>query len=389
MTGLVGARRVTVFSEARFGRGPDGRWRALHRAEAAGLDRFRRAGFEVDVVARGDLGPCEVGVGTPTAVRPLPNYVGERGLVRALPRLLPALVRSVLGAERVVVHLPGPIGGLAATICRVTRRRYAAEVVGEPVAVLQTLLAGRRGRVLARLVGAHTRWTVRGAAATAYVTREALQRLYPPAAGTPSVGVSDIRLAPEEFADAPRTASTTSRLVTVGHQDQPHKGHDVLLRAIARLRASGLDVAATIVGGGRLHDDLRALRDELGLRDVVRMAGVVNDSSSLRAVLDEADVFVLPSRAGEGLPRALVEAMARGLPAVATDLGGVSELLDPSCVVLPRDEDALVRGLRTLLYDPEHRDAMARRNLLTADRFRADELERRWSRWAVQMPDAR
>ena len=387
MSTTAHTRRVTVFSEARFGCGPDGQWRALHRAEAAGLDRFRRAGFDVDVVARGNARCVENGVGTPTAVRPLPNYVGERGLVRSLPRLLPALVRSVLRAERVVVHLPGPIGGLAATVCRLSGRQYAAEVVGEPVAVLETLVGGRRGRVLAALVGAHTRWTVRGAGATAYVTRDALQRLYPPAGGTPSVGVSDVRLAPHEFVTtAPMTSSTPPRLVTVGHQDQPHKGHDVLLRAVALLRADGLEVEATIVGGGRRHDELCALRDELGLKLAVRMPGTVNDAGLLRAMLDEADVFVLPSRAGEGLPRALLEAMARGKPAVATELGGVPELLDPSCIVAPDDEEALAHGLRDLLTAPKHRVATARRNLEVANQFRADDLERRWSRWAAEMP---
>lgn len=389
-TGSVRAEsrpRVSVFTEARFGRGQDDEWRALHRAEASALERFRRAGYDVTVVARGLPSRTPDGVGPPTDVASLPNYLGPSGFVRALPRLVPAVFRAVRDADRIVVHMPGAIGGVAATVCRLTRRRYAAEIVGEPVAVLGNEVGGRGGRWLARVVGRHTRWTVRGASHTAYVTREALQRLFPPAPGSASIGVSDLRLAPEQFVStASARVSTPAQIVTVGHQDQRHKGHDILLRAIALLRRDGLDVGGTVVGGGRRHDELRALRDELGLSSSVVMAGTVNDHEALTAILDEATIFVLPSWAGEGLPRALVEAMARGLPAVATSVGGVPELLDPSCLVGPGDVEDLARGLRRLLEAPEHRAAMARVNLEVARRYEGDTLERRWRTWAHGLP---
>lgn len=146
---------------------------------------------------------------SPTEVAALPNYVGLAGLIKTLPSLLVAVVRAVRDADRIVVHLPGAVGGMAATACRLTGRRYAAEIVGEPVAVLGGEVGGRGGRWLARAIGRHMRWAVRGASHTNYVTREALQRLYPAAPGSVSIGVSDIRLAPEEFVStAPARVST-------------------------------------------------------------------------------------------------------------------------------------------------------------------------------------
>lgn len=375
-----------MFTEARFGRGLDDRWHALHRAEAAALERFRSAGYEVTAVAREGNEPGDVGTHATTDVFLLPYYRGAAAFVRALPCLVPAIVAAVSEADRIVLHLPGLVGGLAATVCRLTGRRYSAEIKGDPAAVLASLLGGRRGRFLARISGLHMRWAVRGARRTVYVTREALQDLYPPARGSLSVGVSDLRLSPEQFVAAPRVRSADpARLVTVGHQDQHYKGHDVLLRAIALLRSEGLDVRGTIVGGGRCHEELRELRDALGLKPAVRMAGTVNDRHILTAILDDATIFVLPSLV-EGLPRALVEALARGLPAVASCVGGIPELLDPSCLVPPGDVAALAARVREIVDDPDRLAATSRRNLDVARDYRADVLERRWRTWVDDLP---
>ncbi|WP_433802901.1 glycosyltransferase family 4 protein [Actinomycetospora sp. CA-084318] len=382
------SRRVTVFTEARFGLGTDGVWRALHRAEAAGLDRFRRAGFEVDVMARADSRVRDAGVGTPTTVLPLPNYVGMRGLVLAVPRVLPAVVRAVRQADRIVVHLPGPIGGLAATVCRLIGRRYAAEVVGDPAAVLENLMGGVHGRLLARMQAAHTRWTVRGASHAAFVTQHALQRLYPPRPDARAVGVSDVRLPADRFIpEVQARPDQPIRIITVGHQDQPYKGHDVLLRAVPELRRRGHEVLVTIVGGGRLHDDLCVLRDELGL-DHVDMPGTVNDQDELTRLLDESAIFALPSLV-EGLPRVLLEAMARGLPVVASEVGGTPELIDDAWLVPPGDASALADALSRLIVSPELRRAASRRNLEVARGYQADVLERRWRTWADGLPPSR
>jgi glycosyltransferase involved in cell wall biosynthesis len=81
----------------------------------------------------------------------------------------------------------------------------------------------------------------------------------------------------------------------------------------------------------------------------------------VQRALDRADLFVLPSLT-EGLPRALLEAMARGLAAVATTVGGIPELLPADCLVPPRNAVALARRLREVMAQPAALMAMAQRN---------------------------
>ena len=113
----------------------------------------------------------------------------------------------------------------------------------------------------------------------------------------------------------------------------PAKDYPNLLRAFARATADCFDVRLWVAGEGNL-DDLSALMmlaDELGLRGRVRWLGLRRD---MPALLDAADGFVLAS-AWEGMPLAVGEAMAMGKPVVATDVGGVRELLAETGFIVP------------------------------------------------------
>ena len=85
-------------------------------------------------------------------------------------------------------------------------------------------------------------------------------------------------------------------------------------------------------------------------------------------MLDSAHLFVLPSLT-EGLPRALLEAMARGLPAVATAVGGVPELLPPSCLVPPRQAKALAARIGDVVRDENARQRLGEENRRRATEY--------------------
>jgi glycosyltransferase involved in cell wall biosynthesis len=224
------------------------------------------------------------------------------------------------------------------------------------------------------------------AAAVSYVTREALQRRYPTSGW--QIGCSDAALDDAAFAtaadvrrrllarDGCGTATRPWRLVCVASLAQPYKGHDVLLDAVGALHATGFGVHLTIVGEGRLRTSLEARAAKLGLAASVVFTGQLPSGSAVRAVLDDADLFVLPSRT-EGLPRALVEAMARGLPCLGTSVGGIPELLLPTHLVPPGDAAALARGVRMVLGTTEGRLTAALRNLQAARSYHDDELRPR------------
>jgi glycosyltransferase involved in cell wall biosynthesis len=130
------------------------------------------------------------------------------------------------------------------------------------------------------------------------------------------------------------------------------KGLDVLLQALPAVRAAVGPVTLTICGEGPEGPELAALADRLGVADAVYFPGVVEDVAPRLAL---AEVFVLPSRY-EGMPFALLEAMAAGLPVVASAVPGntnvVRDGLD-GLLVPPEDPAALAAAITRLLREPD------------------------------------
>jgi len=151
------------------------------------------------------------------------------------------------------------------------------------------------------------------------------------------------------------------------------KGHRVLLRALADGGRSLERVELDLVGPGALRGELEALARDLGLGDRVRFHGALPEPA-VAALLDRADLFVLASiveRSGfmEGIPVALMEALAAGVPCVATRLSGVPELVrdgDTGLLAEPGDAGSLRAALERAIGDPDaaRRRAAAGRELI-------------------------
>ena len=144
---------------------------------------------------------------------------------------------------------------------------------------------------------------------------------------------------------------------TVGNMTAK-KDHATLLRAFAEVHAAHAGAKLLLVGIGPLEDELRALTASLGLADAVVFTGMREDVFEL---LPGFDLFVLSSRF-EGLPIALLEAMASGVAPVSTRVGGIPEVLtdgEDGLLVDPGDAGALAAALTKLLADDQAREAMA------------------------------
>ena len=140
----------------------------------------------------------------------------------------------------------------------------------------------------------------------------------------------------------------------------PQKGVQTFLRAVVLLEKAGFLPEVLIAGDGPSRDELEAISLELGLGDQVRFLGFVEDMASFYAALD---LFVLPSLS-EGMPLALLEAMAAGVPIVATRTGGIKDLIltaedvvnsDSARLVPPGDPLAMatcIQGLYSVLTNP-------------------------------------
>lgn len=169
----------------------------------------------------------------------------------------------------------------------------------------------------------------------------------------------------------------SKRVIAVGRLG-PEKGFDVLLQAFARLAPRFPDWEMEIWGEGLDRVPLESLRDDLGLRERVKLPGTTMDIHSQYA---QSDLFVLSSRF-EGFPNALCEAMSHGLPVVATSCsGGVREILRPGVdglLVPPEDLSALAEALARMMSDAALRKALGEKAKEVVLRFSIQDILDRW-----------
>jgi phosphatidylinositol alpha-1,6-mannosyltransferase len=361
--------RVLLTTEARFERTSDG---VIWGPAAYGASLWQRyldvfsnvmVAARVADVRRPSAG-CVRACGPQVEFCPLVSYAGLVGFLRHARRIRGAVADAVRSSEALIVRSPSPIGQLAATSAMAQCKSYGAEIVGDPDQVFSAGAFHHPLRAaLRRTATAAQAHLAHHAIATMFVTRHALQRKYPTKGRI--FAASDAPLDDAAFDVAAAHQSDCGedgvfRMITVGALDQPYKGVAVLLEALGRLRRGGASVRLTVVGGGRLLPELQAYARRHRIESDVTFAGQL-DRDGVRRSLDAAHLFVLPSLT-EGLPRALLEAMARGLPAIASQVGGVPELLPPDCLVPPGDAEALGQKIRAAMQGDDVRAAWGRRN---------------------------
>ncbi|GHG01465.1 hypothetical protein GCM10017783_12070 [Deinococcus piscis] len=374
--------RVSVVLEQRFIHTADGATYDNGHATYAHWERYLNTFEEVQVVGRSQLvtavppGYRRVD-GTGVSVLHVPYYQGPVGLLRRLPGVLRTLRRGLEPQDAVIVRLSGLLGHLAAGVRKAQGRPFAAEVVNDPYMAYGPDGTRHPLRPLFRVILTRlTQMQCREADAVQYVTREALQRRYPPRRGGASFGVSDVYLPPEAFSAGPRHYSQPAQLaVLVGSLEQPHKAVDVAIEALAQLRRAGQNVRLRVVGDGPLRPALEAQAEQAGVAQDVEFVGQRSTPQAVRADLDAAELLLMPSRT-EGLPRALLEAQARALPAIGSSVGGIPELIPDEYLVPAGDAAALARVWGALAADPEALSRASARNLNLAHEYADDVLDR-------------
>jgi glycosyltransferase involved in cell wall biosynthesis len=166
-------------------------------------------------------------------------------------------------------------------------------------------------------------------------------------------------------------------VVSVGRMTA-EKGHDLLLRAFARLVDRYPAWRLVIAGDGPLRSALEALCDRLALRDRVEFVGLV---TNVQAIFASAELFVLPSRR-EVFPMALCEAMASGVPPVATEYRpGVREIVRDGVdglVVPVEDVPALTEAMARLMGDAAERRRLGARAVEIAQRYGVPRVMTMW-----------
>jgi glycosyltransferase involved in cell wall biosynthesis len=287
------------------------------------------------------------------------------------------LRRALLLKTAIIMIVPGTVASIAANPLAQSRRPYGLEVVADPHDLFLPRAHTHPLRSLFQRWYVHRlQYLCHNACTVSYVTQHSLQQRYPPGPSTFSLGCSDVDLPATAF--VPRSRPNSGRkenytLISVGTMAQYYKAQDVLIDAVAICVREGLNARLVLVGDGKYRTEMEKRAQTQGIGDRVYFCGQLPAGDAVRTQLDQADVFVLPSRQ-EGLPRAMVEAMARALPCVGTAVGGIPELLPAESIVPPNAPSALAAKIREVLEDPGRLACLSARNLEVSQEYRAEKL---------------
>lgn len=166
-------------------------------------------------------------------------------------------------------------------------------------------------------------------------------------------------------------------IITCGRLEE-QKNHILLIKAFFNVVKKNPNAYLHIYGEGSLKDSLQSLIDNLGLNHSVKLMGQTNDVVS---VLEKADVFVLSSFY-EGMPNALMEAMAVGVPCIATDCpcGGARMLLNDNNGILIKNNniDELTNAIEQLIKDDYKKETLSNKCIETVSEFKAENIFLKW-----------
>jgi len=376
--------QVTVTLEFRFAQLPDGTLWTPTTFPYRFWERYLEVFDRVQIVARAEpvdsVPPnWKEATGPQVIASAVPYYIGPLQYLTRYRAVSSAISRTFTHGDAVLLRLSSRIG----TVMRAELNRrdypYGVEVVADPYDVFSPGAMRHPLRPFLRIGGfIGLRRACANAAVGAYVTEEALQLRYPGGDDTAMFGFSDVELSDDVIKEKGRTVREVPkplRIMMVGGINQLYKAPHILVDAFA-LVVRQLDASLIFVGGGQYREFLQQRANALGVGDRVSFAGEISGGAAVIAMLDTADLFVLPSFQ-EGLPRAMVEAMARGIPCIGSSVGGIPELLPAEDTVPAGDKEALAKKIVEVGLNPKRLTEMSNRNISRARDFVEDAIRPR------------
>ena len=308
-----------------------------------------------------------------------PNFFGHGQLVCRLPKMFCVARRAAKQAD--IWHFSA---GSIPSFCLwfwlfIYRVPYSIELRGEQAMNVDYLkMRGTHFPWLIVAVEKLILWLQRSKAVACVGVAKFLSETYGPLdKSAPRLAISDSRM-PLEIYKKPRIWEKDSHcriIVTLGRVEA-QKNPVGMMKMLAELDKKGFtNWRFKWIGNGPLMDKAKELAVEFGIEDRVDFLGLV-PWQDVFETLNKSDLFVLNSMS-EGMPRALLEAMATGLPAISVNICGMPEILLQSDLVPKDDHRQLADKIYEVLSDPARMCEMSKRNIETAKNYSAEVLSKR------------
>jgi glycosyltransferase involved in cell wall biosynthesis len=264
----------------------------------------------------------------------------------------------------IIARLPSELSYRAIDVCRELHIPYAVEVVGCAFDAVYNYkfnpwynIKNLGVKILAPFSYRSMKHYVNGAPYALYVTKNFLQNRYPSTTGAYTTGVSDVNIPEMDYKVLENHISYLNRqnreimFGMIGNTDVYYKGFDITLKALSLVKEQIPNFKLYLVGGGS-GKAVRNLAIKLDLIDNIVFVGKIRSGVEIFKFLDNLDIYLHPSRT-EGMPRALIEAMARACPCLASSVGGIPELLDRKYLFKKEDYKSLSELILQLINSKE------------------------------------
>lgn len=317
----------------------------------------------------------------------LPDFLGFSGLVKNYWRVRKIIRMALAACDGVMLRAPSPLAFVAEPLIRKSGRPWAVEMALNPrTAYSRDSIDHPLQPLIQKYAVRLTKKICMEADGVAYVTEHVLQDEYPCRAIRGSgelasgftASYSTIELRKEDYSKV-RWGDSPPSTLWIAHSGKMvdnRKGHILFLDIIGELRRRGLNVRAVLIGDGPNRRRLEEHAQAIGIRDCCDFVGWKVGFSGLKTDLQRARLFVFPTMS-EGLPRAVVEAMASGLLCIGSNVDGMSELLEGPCMCAERSAGAYADIVESFLRDWQAAGWMRDRQYERAKDFSANLLERR------------
>jgi glycosyltransferase involved in cell wall biosynthesis len=310
---------------------------------------------------------------------PIPDVQTVKSMILCFPQIFNSVRKASKKADRFFIRMPG-IAGMAVgfSLC-LLRKQFAMELVGHPTESVKEMLAqrGQNASWMLRLLDRFTRYLVKKSVAVAYRS-DYLRQAFPSNKSDNEFIISGAQIL-SEYITQPRSReqflSHPFTFVSIGRIN-PEKGYLCLLEAFAKVcKESSDQVRLRIIGDGTDLPKMKERALDLGIEQHCEFLGRIQWGDDLFSALDNCHLFLLPSLT-EGMPRSLIEAMARGMPALGSRCGGIPELLDEQYLVKPGDADAWAEAMSGLIDKATTLEAMSRTNFEKSEEHWPQQLQK-------------
>lgn len=289
----------------------------------------------------------------------IPSISGIKNRIQNYKKAYQNLSKEIKEVDGVIARLPSEIGLLAIEICREINKPYYVELVGCPKDAYY-YQGSLQGKLYSPYITSRTRKAVYNSKFVLYVTKKFLQERYPN--NQKNIDCSNVELnIINEKINRLNVNKPTYKLGIIGSLETNYKGIDVAIRALKEIKS--FNVVLHVVGKGNSKKWVE-LSSRLGVSDKVKFLGSMPSGEPILNWLDSVDIYLQPSKT-EGLPRALVEAMSRKLPALASNVGGIPELLQQEFLHSSGDYKTLAEQIKMFL---ENHDLMEKEGLRNFDK---------------------